>query len=155
MPQPTPNRGSRRRTSASICPSLAGDTKQVLLLHHRRLERWLQPGGHAEPGETRGEQVALREAREETGIVGLWLHPGAARPVDVDVHEIPARKGEPAHLHLDLRYLAVAPEGAVASRSEKEARDLRWFRFGDLGGLGLDRGLERAIGKVRGIVGRA
>jgi len=79
----------------------------------------------------------------------------APRPLDVDVHEIPARKGEPAHLHLDLRYLAVAPQGAVASRSVEETRDLRWFRFGDLGALDLDRGLRRGLGKVERIVGSA
>src|SRR5919106_547396 len=91
-------------------PPAAGD--RVLLLHHRKLGRWLQPGGHADPGESSGETVALREAREETGLAGLNLHPQAPRPFDVDVHDIPARGGEAAHQHLDLRYLVVAPAGA-------------------------------------------
>ena len=84
--------------------------RRVLLLHHRKLDRWLQPGGHAEPGEADGEEVALREAREETGIAALRLHPDAPRPLDVDVHAIPARGSEPAHLHLDLRYVVIAPD---------------------------------------------
>ena len=103
---------------------VAGDGTRVLLLHHRKLDRWLQPGGHADPGETSGEAVALREVREETGLAAVHLHPAAPRPLDVDVHEIPARPGEPAHAHLDLRYLAVAegdrarPRGAGSGRPQ-------------------------------------
>lgn len=121
----------------------------VLLLHHRKLDRWLQPGGHAEPGENSGEQVALREAREETGIRDLELHPKAPRPLDVDVHPIPARAGEPAHHHLDLRYLVVAPDGAPLRHVPEESHDLRWFSWAEAAALGLDRGLRRALGKIR------
>ena len=130
-------------TGSAIVVSAAGD--QVLLLHHRKLGRWLQPGGHAEPGERDGEAVALREAREETGIEGLALHPSAPRPLDVDVHPIPARPDEPAHLHLDLRYLAVAPAGATLRRQAAEARALRWFTWDELAALDLDPGLRRAL----------
>ena len=99
---------------------LSRDGGSVLLLHHRKLDRWLQPGGHAEPGEGIGEEVALRECREETGITGLVLHPEAPRPLDVDVHAIPGHGRDPAHLHLDLRYVVIAPEGAALLRSAKE-----------------------------------
>ena len=105
---------------------MSHDGARVLLLHHRKLDRWLQPGGHADTGETAGEQVALREALEETGIRGLSLHPGAPRPLDVDVHEIPARAGEPAHDHLDLRYLVVAPAAAVVAPDLAELHAIRW-----------------------------
>ena len=54
---------------------ISADGARTLLLHHRKLDRWLQPGGHADPGETAGEDVALREALEETGLAGLALHP--------------------------------------------------------------------------------
>jgi 8-oxo-dGTP pyrophosphatase MutT (NUDIX family) len=120
---------------------------RILLLHHRKLDRWLQPGGHADQGETSGEAVALREAREETGLEALHLHPTAPRPLDVDVHQIPARPGEPAHLHLDLRYLVVA-EDAVLVRAEEEAADLKWFGWNELDALGLDPGLQRGLAKV-------
>jgi 8-oxo-dGTP pyrophosphatase MutT (NUDIX family) len=124
----------------------------VLLLHHRKLDRWLQPGGHADPGETAGEQVALREALEETGIRGLSLHPGAPRPLDVDVHEIPARAGEPAHEHLDLRYLVVAPAAAEVAPDLGELHAIRWVRWDETDSLSPDAGLCRALAKARTLV---
>jgi 8-oxo-dGTP pyrophosphatase MutT (NUDIX family) len=129
---------------------IAADGSRVLLLHHRKLRRWLQPGGHADPGERTGEGVALREAREETGIEGLELHPRAPRPLDVDVHDIPARGEDPPHQHLDLRYLVVAPPGAALAPSAREARVTRWFTWDELPGLDLDPGLVRGLGKARG-----
>ncbi|HEY2940982.1 MAG TPA: NUDIX domain-containing protein, partial [Vicinamibacteria bacterium] len=96
-----------------------------------------------------GETVALREALEETGLAGLALHANAPRPLDVDVHDIPARGDEPAHLHLDLRYLALAPAEAGLARSPAESDDLRWFDWGELEHLELDAGLRRALGKAR------
>jgi len=134
-------------TGSAVVVSAAGD--RVLLLHHRKLDRWLQPGGHGEPGETCGEAVALREAREETGLTDLTLHPSAPRPLDVDVHDIPARPDEPAHQHLDLRYLVVAPAGAEVSRCALETNDLRWFSWDELEPLGLDHGLTRLLAKAR------
>jgi 8-oxo-dGTP pyrophosphatase MutT (NUDIX family) len=126
---------------------LTADGRRVLLLHHRKLDRWLQPGGHADPGETSGEAVALREVREETGLEDTRLHPDAPRPLDVDVHEIPARPGEPAHAHLDLRYLVVAGVGELR-RAQDEAADLRWFGWDELPPLRLDPGLRRGLSKA-------
>ena len=131
---------------------LTADGQRVLLLHHRKLDRWLQPGGHADPGETSGEAVALREVREETGLENVHLHPAAPRPLDVDVHEIPARPGEPAHAHLDLRYLVVAGEGAL-TLAQEEAADLRWFGWDELEPLRLDPGLRRGLSKALRYVG--
>ncbi len=132
--------------------TVSADGRRVLLLHHRKLGRWLQPGGHAEPGETSGEQVALREATEETGIAGLALHPTAPRPLDVDVHDIPARDAEPAHAHLDLRYLVVAPPAPVASPDRAELEALSWVAWEEASTLGPDAGLRRALAKARAIV---
>jgi 8-oxo-dGTP pyrophosphatase MutT (NUDIX family) len=126
---------------------VSADGARVLLLHHRKLDRWLQPGGHAEPGDTGGESVARREVREETGLEGE-LHPRAPRPLDVDVHDIPARPGEPAHEHLDLRYLVVATPGPL-TRAAEEAADLRWFGWDELDSLRLDEGLRRGLAKAR------
>jgi 8-oxo-dGTP pyrophosphatase MutT (NUDIX family) len=129
--------------------TVSADGSRVLLLHHRKLDRWLQPGGHGDPGETTGEEVALREALEESGIRGLHLHPAAPRPLDVDVHDIPARGNEPAHEHLDLRYLVVAPEGAVIAPDLAELHEIRWVPWDEVDALGPDHGLRRALAKAR------
>lgn len=140
-------------TGSALILSAASD--QILLLHHLKLDRWLQPGGHADPGERSGEAVALREAAEETGLAGLALHPSAPRPLDVDVHAIPARGTEPAHEHLDLRYLVMAPRGSLEAARLKpdESRALRWFGWNELAALGLDAGLQRALRKARAVLG--
>jgi hypothetical protein len=67
----------------------------------------------------------------------------------VDVHDIPARKDEPAHQHLDLRYLVVAPAGARLARQVEETNDLRWFTWRETVALGLDAGLVRLLEKAR------
>ncbi|HEX9188941.1 MAG TPA: NUDIX hydrolase [Vicinamibacteria bacterium] len=131
--------------------TVSADGSRVLLLHHRKLDRWLQPGGHGDPGETTGEAVALREALEESGIEGLALHPTASRPLDVDVHDIPARRSEPAHEHLDLRYLVVAPEGASAAAAFTEAHEIRWVPWDEVDALAPDHGLRRALAKARAL----
>jgi len=131
--------------------TVSADGSRVLLLHHRKLDRWLQPGGHGDPGETTGEEVALREAFEESGIHGLRLHAAAPRPLDVDVHDIPARGSEPAHEHLDLRYLAVAPESVVIAPDLAELHEIRWVPWDEVDALGPDHGLRRALAKARAI----
>lgn len=132
--------------------TVSDDGSRVLLLHHRKLDRWLQPGGHGDPGETTGEEVALREALEESGIRGLALHKAAPRPLDVDVHDIPARASEPAHEHLDLRYLVMAPDGALVAPDLAELHEIRWVPWDEVEALSPDRGLRRALAKARAIV---
>jgi 8-oxo-dGTP pyrophosphatase MutT (NUDIX family) len=118
----------------------------VLLLHHRRLDRWLQPGGHGE-GETDPRQIALREVEEETGLAAADLRPFPdERLLDVDVHAIPARPGEPEHLHLDLRYAFVARPGAEA-RLSHESKGLRWVPLGEPL-RDADAALRRALAKL-------
>jgi 8-oxo-dGTP pyrophosphatase MutT (NUDIX family) len=102
---------------------VSSDRRHFLLTHHRKLGRWLQLGGHAD-GDPDPARVALREAREESGLLELELA-GSGEPLDVDVHVIPAGV-EPAHLHHDLRYLVIARAGQ-ALRCSAESRELRWF----------------------------
>jgi 8-oxo-dGTP pyrophosphatase MutT (NUDIX family) len=126
----------------------SADGARVLLVRHRKLQRWLQPGGHAEPGERSGEEVALREAREETGLLELELHPRAPRPLDLDVHRFPARGTDPAHDHLDLRYHVVASGTRIVGHPE-ETDDVRWFTWDEAVSLDIDAGLRRALAKAR------
>lgn len=94
---------------------------RVLLTHHRKLGRWLQLGGHSD-GEPRTLDVAMREAAEESGLV---VEPLAETVFDLDVHEIPARKTDPAHWHYDVRF-ALRVVGSEAFRVSGESLDLAW-----------------------------
>jgi 8-oxo-dGTP pyrophosphatase MutT (NUDIX family) len=106
---------------------LSADHRRVLLTHHRKLDRWLQLGGHSD-GDGDPRRVALREAQEESGLARFRFLPQLRDPLplDLDVHPIPAHGGEPAHLHLDVRFLLVAEAGQELSVSA-ESKDLRWF----------------------------
>jgi coenzyme F420-0:L-glutamate ligase len=99
----------------------------VLLTLHPRVGLWVQLGGHCEPGDHTLLDAAAREAREESGIGALSFDPA---PLGLDVHPITCSLGV-ATRHLDVRFLAVAPEGAEPVVSE-ESLDLRWFGFDDL-----------------------
>ncbi len=103
------------------------DRRDFLLTHHRKLGRWLQLGGHAD-GDPDVLGVALREAREESGMTlfECVTDTSGFALLDVDVHGIPARPGEPAHEHFDLRFLLAAKPDQPLQMSD-ESTDLRWF----------------------------
>lgn len=113
---------------------------RVLLTLHAKLNRWLQFGGHCD-GDANLFACAWRETVEESGITPAWMSQG---PVDVDIHTIPARPGEPEHLHLDVRYLARAPEGAVEVCSSESHR-LGWFSPEEAEKLDLDSSVRRLL----------
>ena len=105
------------------------DGTKVLLTHHRKLNRWLQPGGHSD-GDADTAAVALREATEESGIPNI--HFVSTDIFDLDIHPIPenATKGEGAHLHYDIRFLLQAPTEDFVVSSESDA--LRWMSLSNL-----------------------
>jgi 8-oxo-dGTP pyrophosphatase MutT (NUDIX family) len=125
---------------------LADDGRAVLLVLHARLGRWLQPGGHLEPSDDSVAGAARREVLEETGLA---LDP-SDRPVlvAVDVHEIPAARGEPTHLHHDLMFGFVSPRSPL--RPGPGALRAEWCPIETLGRLGVDAALRRALGRARG-----
>ena len=100
---------------------VSADGGRVLLMHHRKLDRWLQPGGHAD-GDTDLARVALREAQEETGLTGLQVEGGI---FDIDRHRIPARRDEPEHWHYDARHV-VRAGASERFTVNQESRALAW-----------------------------
>jgi 8-oxo-dGTP pyrophosphatase MutT (NUDIX family) len=129
---------------------VSADGIRCLLHHHRKLDRWLQFGGHCD-GEEDVLAVAQREAFEESGIGGLIV--ASRRPFDLDIHEIPAIGDEPAHFHYDIRYVLIAPEQA-GFRSSPESKELRWFSKDELNGQELDQGLRRMVEKWQALLVR-
>jgi 8-oxo-dGTP pyrophosphatase MutT (NUDIX family) len=97
------------------------DGTRVLLTHHRKLDRWLQLGGHAD-GDPDMPRVALKEAEEESGLRALRIEPGL---FDLDRHWIPEHKGVPAHWHYDLRYVVRAGTDEAFVVSD-ESHALAW-----------------------------
>jgi 8-oxo-dGTP pyrophosphatase MutT (NUDIX family) len=110
--------------------------KHFLLIHHNMLDRWLQPGGHLEPGELPPD-AARREVFEETGVEPdklLSRLPSIAVPIDIDSHPIPAseRKGEPAHTHHDFRFVFSIDRAAhQITLQEEEVTQAVWMRTDD------------------------
>lgn len=122
---------------------------EVLVLFHRKLQRWLQPGGHAD-GDTNLANVALREATEETGIDGLRVVTPA---VDLDVHAVDHGDLLGEHLHLDLRFLVLAPAGSrPVGNHESEA--LRWVDAAGLAALVDEDGILRLAAAARPVLDR-
>ncbi len=120
------------------------DGASMLLVHHRRFGRWLQPGGHIDPADGSAEEAARREAVEETGV-RLIEAPGML--IDLDVHSIPPGRGEPAHKHFDVRFLFTASD-TMLEADRAEVRDARWFPFevaGEVGDMSVRRVARRLL----------
>ena len=133
---------------------LAPDRQRFLLTHHRKLNRWLQLGGHAD-GEAHVEQVALREAQEESGMQDFEIVSAGAGsallPLDVDVHMIPARGDEPEHEHHDIRFLLIAGPDQELVVSD-ESHDLGWFEMRDMGNVIEEESLLRMGRKAAALI---
>ncbi|MDR2877427.1 MAG: NUDIX hydrolase [Chromatiales bacterium] len=123
---------------------VSADDHRALLTHHRKLNRWLQPGGHAD-GDSDLARVALREAEEETGLPDLRLKDGEI--FDLDRHWIPERGEVRGHWHYDVRYVVRAGSNERYVVSE-ESHNLAWQQIdGLLHDEGSDASIRRMAGK--------
>jgi 8-oxo-dGTP pyrophosphatase MutT (NUDIX family) len=116
--------------------------RSILLIQHKKLNRWLQPGGHVEPEDRCLVAAAIREVHEE---VGLQLSESEARLLDVDVHEIPSTGKDPVHLHFDVRFLFFCPETEL--RAASDTTDACWFPLQSAGKYFTGSDAERVLAK--------
>ena len=121
------------------------DLDKVLLTHHRKLNKWLQPGGHCD-GESNVPVSALREAVEESGIEEWDFL--SKEIFDLDVHLIPARKSEPEHYHFDVRFVfqATASEEYIVS---EESHDLAWVPLNNILDYTDEESILRMVEKTK------
>lgn len=123
------------------------DNQRVLLIYHRKLHKWLPPGGHLEPNELPSEG-AKREALEETGLeialipqenvwIERWNANSFERPYLCLLEEIPARGDQPAHQHIDMIYVG-KPIGGTETLNMRETGGLRWFSLEEIEALSSD-----------------
>jgi len=148
----TPDPFSRRQFTPGhiTCTGLvlAPDLERVLLIHHRRLDRWLLPGGHVESDDAAIWDAARREVVEETGAQLIpWDQPPLA---GLDVHGIPAAKGEPYHLHHDIlfHFRAVTEQTQIS----EESHAVTWCAPADFDRYQVPDNVRRAYSRMRKLV---
>jgi 8-oxo-dGTP pyrophosphatase MutT (NUDIX family) len=115
---------------------LTSDRSQTLIIGHKSLDKWLQPGGHIDDDDSAIWHAAQREICEETGVTEIMLHPWHAEhdfePINIDTHPIPPRpaKAEGAHWHHDCLYVFIARR-TPTSRQEEEVSAASWCTIDD------------------------
>lgn len=131
---------------------IAYEEPQMLLLHHKSLDRWLQPGGHVDYTDDSVLSAALREAHEETNIGHAELElisPGFSEhiPIDLDSHYIPANpaKSEDQHYHHDVRFLFRYKGSRDIAINQSESRNYRWVGFDE---LSQDKTFAKLVEKI-------
>lgn len=118
--------------------------KFTLLTHHRKLDKWFQTGGHCD-GDSDVLNVAMKEAMEETGLTDIQAI--NANIFDIDIHEIPERKGVPTHLHYDVRFLLEADMNEPLIISS-ESSDLAWIELSKVSQLNDSQSIMRMVDKL-------
>jgi 8-oxo-dGTP pyrophosphatase MutT (NUDIX family) len=122
----------------------------VLLVHHKKLNKWLQPGGHIDDDDSSFVDAALREASEETGLEDLELAQDHGNAIfDLDVHHIPARADEPAHFQYDIRFRFVAQRAALTLNHE-ECHAIQWFKRSE---IEIDAMIDSSVRRMAAFAG--
>ena len=123
------------------------DRESVLMLHHRKLDQWFQPGGHAD-GDNDVLRVALRETSEETGLDAGHIRLIDEEIFDVDIHTIAASHEAPRHEHIDIRFLVEIDDSMPLPGSD-ESHDVLWVDFHDISRFNNNRSTYRMVEKTR------
>lgn len=124
------------------------DYQKIALLKHKKLQLWLQPGGHVNDYDLTIHDTAKRECMEELGLTSDDIFYCTSNIFDLDLHVIPATKDMPAHWHLDIRYLLQTRKQELKNSDESE--EVAWFDL-DTAKLGRpgDQTSERVLGKLK------
>lgn len=117
--------------------------EKILLIHHKKLNRWLQPGGHCD-GETNTLAVAIKEVFEETGVE---IAANNQKIIDLDIHTIPERKEVPEHEHFDVRYLLWADSNSNLVQNH-ETNDLKWIKWSEIKNYTNEDSILRILDKI-------
>jgi 8-oxo-dGTP pyrophosphatase MutT (NUDIX family) len=131
---------------------LSRNSAKTALVFHRKLNLWINPGGHAD-GDPHLEKVALKEVEEETGLTALVAiyRRNLPIPLDLDIHHIPEHGGMPQHLHFDVRFLFRC-NGSELLRCSEESLCVRWFSSNELAILRTDESTYRLEEKAAALV---
>lgn len=128
-------------TGSSWLLNKQGD--KALLMHHMKLDRWFQPGGHAD-GDSNILAVAIKEAQEESGINAIEAVDGSI--FDIDIHLIPENSKDKSHFHYDIRFLLQVKSDEELSNNG-ESKELRWMNRGDISSLTQEESVVRMLRK--------
>lgn len=121
-------------------------TSKILLLHHKKLNKWLQPGGHCD-GDKDTLSVAIKEVFEETGL----LIENHDQPIfDLDIHTIPENKGIREHEHFDIRYLLLA-DSTIPLVQNHETNQLKWVDLSEMENYTTEESLRRMKNKLSSV----
>lgn len=118
---------------------------KVLLVHHLKLNRWLQPGGHIEPEDSSIYDAVAREMQEETGLKAQCASKGIFH---IDIHSIPARKEEPEHLHFDVRLHMYARVNDTIEPLEGESGHVKWVACSEISKYTSELGVHAMVKKL-------
>jgi 8-oxo-dGTP pyrophosphatase MutT (NUDIX family) len=131
-------------TAGALVTDKARD--HILLNHHKKLNMWVQFGGHAD-GDPDVVAVAKKEIFEESGLADVHFYENEEKIFDVDIHQFPEHKGVPAHLHYEIRFLLIANKDEEYVISH-ESNDLKWIKLADLSKYNQEEGLKRMVEKL-------
>ena len=118
----------------------------ILMTHHRQLDLWVQPGGHADGNENLLE-VAINETKEETGLTQFKIV--SEEIFDLDIHEVPQYKNIPKHFHYDIRFLLEANRNPNDIKISKESFDVAWIHKSAVLQKNNDSSIKRMLNKIR------